>query len=57
MQQQSFCACVIAAMIHQLLIAITVDREIFMLKIIRIKNFRVNKFSWFRSIREFFFNG
>ena len=25
----------------------TIDREIFMLKIIRIKNFRVDKFLWF----------
>ena len=25
-----------------------------MLKIIRVKNFRVNKFSWFRSIRKIF---
>ena len=33
---------------------LTVDREIFMLKIIRIKNFRVDKFSWFRSILEIF---
>ena len=28
----------------------TVDREIFTLKIIHIKNFHVDKFSWFRSI-------
>ena len=35
----------------------TVDREIFTLKIIRVKNFRVDKSSRFRSIREFFFNG
>ena len=33
---------------------ITVDREIFTLKIIRVKNFRVNKFSRFRSIRDIF---
>ena len=33
---------------------ITVDREIFALKIIRVKNFRVIKFSRFRSIREIF---
>ena len=32
----------------------TVDREIFVLKIIRVKNFRVVKFSRFRSIREIF---
>ena len=32
----------------------TVDREIFILKIIRVKNFRVDKFSWFRSIFEIF---
>ena len=32
----------------------TVDREIFTLKIIRVKNFRVVKFSRFRSIREIF---
>ena len=32
----------------------TVDREIFALKIIRVKNFRVIKFSRFRSIREIF---
>ena len=37
--------------------AVTVDREIFALKIIRVKNFRVIKFSRFRSIREIFFNG
>ena len=30
----------------------TVDREIFALKIIRVKNFRVFKFSRFRSIRD-----
>ena len=30
----------------------TVDREIFTLKIIRMKNFRVVKFSQFQSIRE-----
>ena len=33
----------------------TVDREIFALKIIRVKIFRVDKFSRFRSIREIFF--
>ena len=33
------------------------DWEIFTLKIICVKNFRVVKFSRFRSIREFFFNG
>ena len=33
---------------------ITVDREIFALKIIRVKSFRVDKFSRFRSIREIF---
>ena len=32
----------------------TVDREIFTLKIIRVKNFLVIKFSQFRSIREIF---
>ena len=32
----------------------TVDREIFALKIIRVKIFRVIKFSRFRSIREIF---
>ena len=32
----------------------TIDREIFMLKIIRMKNFRVVKFLRFRSIREIF---
>ena len=32
----------------------TVDREIFMLKIIRVKNFSVDKFSQFRSILEIF---
>ena len=32
----------------------TVGREIFALKIIRVKIFRVDKFSWFRSIREIF---
>ena len=32
----------------------TVDREIFTLKIIRVKNFRVVKFSRSRSIREIF---
>ena len=32
----------------------TVDWEIFTLKIIRMKNFRVVKFSWFHSIREIF---
>ena len=32
----------------------TVDREIFALKIIRVKNFCVIKFSRFCSIREFF---
>ena len=32
----------------------TADREIFMLKIIRIKNFCVNKSSQFRSIHEIF---
>ena len=32
----------------------TVDREIFTLKIVCIKNFRVDKFSWFRSIHEIF---
>ena len=32
----------------------TVDREIFALKIIRVKIFRVDKFSQFRSIREIF---
>ena len=32
----------------------TVDREIFALKIIRVKIFRVDKFSRFRSIREIF---
>ena len=31
----------------------TVDHEIFMLKIINVKNFRVVKFSQFRSIRDF----
>ena len=31
----------------------TVDHEIFMLKIIHVKNFRVVKFSRFRSIRDF----
>ena len=35
-------------------LAYTIDREIFALKIIRIKNFRVNKFSRFRSIHEIF---
>ena len=30
------------------------DREIFTLKIIRVKNFRVVKFSWFLSIRKLF---
>ena len=35
-------------------IADTVDREIFTLKIIRLKNFRVDKFSRFRSIHEIF---
>ena len=33
---------------------ITVDREIFVLKIIRVKIFHVIKFSRFRSIREIF---
>ena len=33
---------------------VTVDREIFALKIIRVKIFRVDKFSRFRSIREIF---
>ena len=33
----------------------TVDREIFALKIIRVKIFRVDKFSRFRSIREISF--
>ena len=32
----------------------TVDREIFTLKIIRVKNFRVDKFSRFHSILEIF---
>ena len=32
----------------------TVDRENFTLKIIRVRNFRVNKFSRFRSICEIF---
>ena len=32
----------------------TVDREIFTLKIIRVKNFGVDKFSRFRSIRKIF---
>ena len=32
----------------------TVDREIFMLIIIRVKNFRVVKFSQFHSIHEIF---
>ena len=32
----------------------TVDREIFTLKIIRVENFRVVKFSRSRSIREIF---
>ena len=32
----------------------TIDREIFALKIICVKNFRVTKFSWFRSIRKIF---
>ena len=32
----------------------TIDREIFTLKIICVKNFHVNKFSWFRSICEIF---
>ena len=32
----------------------TVDREIFTLKITRMKNFRVVKFSWFRLIRKMF---
>ena len=32
----------------------TVDREIFTLKIIRVKIFRVDKFSRFHSIREIF---
>ena len=32
----------------------TVDQKIFTLKIIRVKNFRVVKFLWFRSIREIF---
>ena len=35
----------------------TVDWEIFMLKIICVKNFRIVKFSRFRSIREIFCNG
>ena len=34
----------------------TVDREIFTLKIIRVKNFRGVKFSRYRLIREIFFN-
>ena len=33
---------------------VTVDWETFTLKIIHMKNFRVIKFSWFRSIREIF---
>ena len=33
----------------------TVDREIFALKIIRVKIFRIDKFSRFRSIREISF--
>ena len=33
---------------------VTVDRETFTLKIIHMKNFRVIKFSRFRSIREIF---
>ena len=36
------------------LLANTVDREIFALKIIRVKIFRVDKFSRFRLIREIF---
>ena len=32
----------------------TVEWEIFTLKIIRMKNFPVVKFSWFRLIREYF---
>ena len=32
----------------------TVDREIFTLKIIRVKNFRGVKFSWFCLIRKIF---
>ena len=32
----------------------TVDRKIFTLKIIRVKNFRAVKFSWSRSIRKIF---
>ena len=32
----------------------TIDREIFALKIIRVKIFRVDKFSRFRSIRKIF---
>ena len=34
--------------------ATTMDREIFTLKIIRVKNFRVVKFLWFLSIRKLF---
>ena len=36
------------------LLGCTVDREIFTLKVIHMKNFRVVKFSWFRSICEIF---
>ena len=32
----------------------TIDREIFALKIICVKNFRIDKFSRFRSIRKIF---
>ena len=40
--------------IHVTIIMSTVDQEIFRLKIIRVKNFRVVKFSRFRSIRKIF---
>ena len=51
------CACHMTSLDKAVGFLCTVDREIFMLKIIGVKNFRVNKFSLFRSICEFFFYG
>ena len=48
---------VIYLLTHQIYGQATVDREIFALKIIRVKIFRVIKFLQFRLIRKIFFNG
>ena len=40
--------------VRMIILLSTVDREIFMLKIIHVRNFCVVKFSWSHSIREIF---